>query len=94
MYHCKGEKKERTFLLVKSFLGTGTSKSGDNDLNPLERPEQQESRSIKNVAPRVKAPLKNIRKKATPVAKEPDVVIEADESDESPPEVDTAVTEP
>ncbi|MEO2023285.1 MAG: translation initiation factor IF-2, partial [Pirellulaceae bacterium] len=77
---------------VKSFLETGTSKSGGSD--PLERPEQQELRSIKNVAPRVKAPLKNIRKKATPAAKEPDVVVEADESDESAPKVAPAVTEP
>ena len=84
---------------VKSFLETGTGKSGDSELDPLERPDQQESRSIKNVKSRAKAPLKNIRKKAAPVVEETQEVDDDDaddveETEETSPEADTTLADP
>ncbi|MFP6601199.1 MAG: translation initiation factor IF-2 N-terminal domain-containing protein, partial [Pirellulaceae bacterium] len=48
---------------VKGYLATGASKTADGDLDPLKRPEQQQTRAIKTVAPRAKAPLQSLRKK-------------------------------
>jgi translation initiation factor IF-2 len=48
---------------VKGYLATGSRKTADGDLDPLERPEQRQSRAIKTVAPRAKAPLQSLRKK-------------------------------
>ena len=41
---------------VKNYLASGPAKSADSDLDPLQRPEQQQTRAIKTVAPRAKAP--------------------------------------
>ena len=46
---------------IKSYLATGPAKPADGDLDPLQRPEQQPTRSIKTVKPRAKAPLQNLR---------------------------------
>ncbi|MFP6574924.1 MAG: translation initiation factor IF-2 [Pirellulaceae bacterium] len=48
---------------VKGYLATGSSKTADGDLDTLKRPEQQQTRAIKTVAPRAKAPLQSLRKK-------------------------------
>ncbi|MFP6669802.1 MAG: translation initiation factor IF-2, partial [Pirellulaceae bacterium] len=48
---------------VKGYLATGSRKTADGDLDPLERPEQRQTRAIKTVAPRAKAPLQSLRKK-------------------------------
>ncbi len=67
---------------IKSYLATGPAKSADSDLDPLQRPEQQPTRSIKTVKSRAKAPLQNLRKKSRP-----------DESEAAVPEVPEEVTE-
>ncbi|HIA20638.1 MAG TPA: translation initiation factor IF-2 [Planctomycetes bacterium] len=48
---------------VKGYLSSSPAKTLDNDLDPLQRPNQQESHSIKTVVTRSAAPLKGLGKK-------------------------------
>ena len=67
---------------VKSYLATGPAKPADSDSDALQRPEQQQTRAIKTVAPRAKAPLQSLRKKPEP-----------DEADAAPTEATEETTE-
>ena len=79
---------------IKSYLATGPAKPADGDLDPLQRPEQQPTRSIKTVKPRAKAPLQNLRKKSRSDENDAAVteVPEEEATEEAPPEETDSTT--
>ena len=81
---------------VKGYLATGSSKTADGDLDPLERPEQQQTRAIKTVAPRAKAPLQNLRKKPEADTTDSDPTDETEQATEDvvPEDGDNATVSP